>query len=183
MALSNVSWKGMKALEVMADTLPDRLAGKKLAEAYKYALDPTKELMKHNLPNRRSGALWHSIATDVERSVNINDMFGIVGPRRKKNTWNMSGWHSFMIEGGTKPHTITAGPGKVMPIFGPGGIVGYAKSIQHKGSRAYKPFSKAIDSTWPIAATRASNRVAGIMDDEIRDIWSAYGKVVTKRDL
>lgn len=183
MALSNVSWKGMKALEVMADTLPDRLAGNKLAAAYRYALKPTKDLMRANLPNRRTGALWHSIDTDIERSININEMFGVVGPRRKRNTWNMSGWHSHLIESGTKPHKITAGPGKMMPIFGKGGVVGYAKSIQHKGSKAYKPFSRAMDSTWMLVGARVSEKVSDIMATEIRAIWREFGHVVTKGQL
>ena len=63
MALSNVAWKGMKALEVMADVLPSKLGGQKLRAAYKYALKPTLSMMRANLPPNRTGALWH--ATDI----------------------------------------------------------------------------------------------------------------------
>ncbi len=187
MALSNVSWKGMKALEVMTQTLPDKLGGQKLARAYKFALKPTEQAMKGNVsgnPKIRTKALWHSIGTNISGRMTLNDLFGVAGPRRKRNTWNMAGWHAHMIETGTKPHDIKAGPGKVMPVFSSSGFTGkFAKTIHHKGSRAYKPFQKGIDSTWKLVAGRVSDKVAGMMRDQIQTIWRQFGQVVTKTEL
>ena len=193
MALSNVRWKGIKALEVMSQTLPDRLGGRKLSRAYKFALKPTEKMMQENIsgtPKIRSKKLWYSIGTNISGRTTINDLFGVTGPRRKRNTWNMSGWQAHIIESGSKPHKIPKGNlvrvfgAKKMPIFTSSGFTGkFARQIKHKGSRAYKPFRKAMDTTWMLVAGRVSDKVAEIMRDEIRDIWNTYGQVVTRNDL
>ena len=181
MALSNVNWKGLKALEVMADILPTRIGGKKLRAAYRYALTPTRDLMRNNLPPNRSGSLWYATDITIGGTQDLQQMYGLVGPRRRKNTWNMQGWHAHIIEQGTKPHTITAGPGKMMPIFNNAGFTGkFAKSIDHPGSEAKKPFSKAVSSTWNTVADRVVDKVAGIMREEIKSINAQYGQVVTR---
>jgi len=180
MALSNVSWKGMKAIEEMAKVLPSKLGGQKLRSAYRFALKPTLQKMKANLPPNRTGALWHATDMTIGGSKDINEMFALVGPRRRKNTWNMSGFHAHIIEKGTKPHTITAGRGKLMPVFTKAGFTGqFAKTIHHKGSRAFKPFQKSIDATWGTVAIRVSDKVAEIMRGEIKNIQNQYGNVVT----
>jgi len=184
MALSNVSWKGLKAVEVMLNTLPDKLGGKKLREAYKFSLKPTKQAMLSNLGgHEKTGRLKYSIDTTIGGTRDIRQMFGVTGPRRKRNVWNQQGWHAHLLESGSKPHTITAGPGKMMPIFGPSGLVGFAKSIEHQGTRDYKVFSKAMDSTWMFVADKISDKVAQIMREEIKNIQIQYGNVVTKSDL
>jgi hypothetical protein len=182
MALSDVHWKGMKALEVMANVLPDKIGGQKLRDAYRYALEPTRTQMRENIPRKRTGNLW--LATDITIKSGfsgIDTMFGVVGPRRKKHTYAQQGWHSHIIEMGSKPHTITAGPGKLMPIFTSAGFTGrFAKSIQHPGSKAFKTFQRAIDSTWRNVADRVSDKVAVIMRSEIKAIWREFGHVATR---
>ena len=181
MALSNVSWKGMKAIEEIAKVLPSKLGGQKLRSAYRFALKPTLQKMKANLPPNRTGALWHATDITIGGTKDINDMFALVGPRRRKNTWNMKGFHAHIIEKGTKPHTITAGRGKLMPVFTKAGFTGqFAKTIHHKGSRAFKPFQKSIDVTWGTVAIRVSDKVAEIMREEIKNIQNQYGNVVTR---
>jgi hypothetical protein len=71
----------------------------------------------------------------------------------------------------------------MMPIFRSGGVVGFAKSIEHQGIRDYKVFSNAMDSTWMFVADKISDKVAQIMREEIRNITKQYGNVVTKSDL
>jgi hypothetical protein len=183
MALSNVSWKGMKAVEVMMNTLPDKLGGKKLREAYKFSLKPTKEKMLTNIPPDKTGRLKYSIDTTIGGTKELTEMFAVVGPRRKRNVWNQQGWHAHLVEAGTKAHTIKAGPGKMMPVFGKSGFVGFAKSIEHKGARGTFPFRKAMDVTWPEVAGKVSEKVAQIMREEIKNITQQYGNVVTKSDL
>ena len=188
MALSGsipiVQWKGMKALEVMNLTLPDRLAGQKLRRAYRFALKPTKTEAQKNVSKiNRTSALFHSIDTNIYGR-DINTMYGVVGPRRKKNTWNMKGRHAYPVELGTKAHKITAKAGKVIPIITKQGFTGrFAKSIDHPGSQGKFPFKKAMDSTYGIVGKTAADKVAEIMDKEIRDIWNQYGQVITKNDL
>lgn len=180
MALSNVSWKGMKALEVMLDVLPEKLAGQKLRSAYRFALKPTLTKMREYLPPNRTGNLWFATDITIGGGKELSEMFGIVGPRRKKHVWNMQGWHSHIIESGTKPHTITAGPGKLMPVFTKSGFTGqFAKTIHHKGSRAFKPFSRAMDATWMTVGDRVADKVAGIMRHEISVIFRQFGSVTT----
>lgn len=181
MALSNVNWKGMKALEVMLDVLPTKIAGPKLRSAYRFALKPTLSKMRANLPPNRTGALWFATDITIGGTQDLQQMFALVGPRRKRFVWNQRGYHAHIIEQGTKPHTITAGPGKLMPVFTKAGFTGqFAKTIHHKGSRAFKPFSRAIDSTWGTVGDRVADKVAGIMRDEIKSIFVRFGDVVTK---
>ena len=185
MALSNVSWKGMKALEVMSNTLPDRLGGQKLRNAYKFALKPTLDEMRNNLDSHvKTGALWESVGISVTSKATLGQVAGVVGPRRKKNTFNMAGWGAFLIEVGVKPHVIKSETGKSMPIYSTKGFTGrYAKEMFHSGSPGYKPFQKGIDSTWRLVAGRVSDKVAGMMRDEIQTIWRQFGEVVTKTEL
>lgn len=183
MALSNVQWKGMKAIEVMFQTLPDKLGGKRLKEAYKFALMPTKDAMKANIPADRTGKLKYSIDTTIGGAQDLPSLFGVIGPRRKRNVWNMQGWHAHLIEKGTKGHTITAGPGKKLPIFQGGGIVGFVKSFVHPGQPGRFPFKKSMDTTWGAVASRIADKVAEIMRFEIKSINQQYGKVVTRSDL
>lgn len=181
MALSNVSWKGVKAVDEMLKILPSKLGGQKLRSAYRFALKPTLQKMRENLPPNRTGALWHATDMTIGGTKDLNDMFALVGPRRRKNTWNMSGWHAHIIEKGTKPHSITAGPGKLMPVFSKAGFTGqFAKTIEHKGSRAFKPFQRGIDSTWQTVGDKVSDKVAEIMRIEIKGITAQYGNVVTR---
>jgi hypothetical protein len=184
MALSNVSWKGMKAVQQMLEVLPEKLGGQKLRSAYRFALKPVLQKMRANLPPNRTGALWQATDMTIAGSKDINEMYALVGPRRRRNTWNMQGWHAHIIEKGTKPHDITAGPGKLMPVFSKSGFTGkFAKTIHHKGSKSFKPFSRSIDSSWNIVSQTVSDKVAEIMRVEIKSINSQYGKVVTKSDI
>ena len=181
MALSNVSWKGLKSIEEMLSILPNKLGGSKLRAAYRFALKPTLTLMRANLPPNRTGALWHATDITIAGSQDIKDMYALVGPRRRRNTWNMQGWHAHLVEKGTKPHTITAGPGKLMPVFTKAGFTGeYAKTIEHKGTRAFKPFQRSIDSTWNKVGDVVSDKVAEMMRSEIKNIKNQYGNVVTR---
>ena len=179
MALSNVHWRGLKALEVMADVLPKKIGGQKLREAYRFALTPVREKMRNNLPNNRTGALYYATDITIGGTQELQQMYGLVGPRRKRNTWNQKGWHAHIIESGTKPHVITSSKGG-MPIFAGAGKIGYAKKLDHPGTRAIKPFSKAIDISWNQVADDVSDKVAKIMREEIKTIQVQYGQVVTK---
>lgn len=184
MALSNVRWQGMKALEIMLDVLPGKIAGRKLSTAYKKSLLPVRDKMRNFLPKNRTGKLWFATDVDVYGNQQMQQMYAIVGPRRKRMVWNKQGWHAHIVEKGTKPHTIRASSGKMMPVFNKSGFTGkFAKEIQHKGSRAFKPFSKAIDSEWNQVSLRISDEVSGIMRDEIDNIFKQYGQVYTTRDI
>ena len=183
MALSNVRWTGMKALQVMADTLPDRLGGQRLRSAYRYALKPVRDDMRQSTPIRTS-ALWHSTDIDIFGSADIKSMYAVVGPRRKRGVWNKQGWHAHIVEQGTKPHDIKAGPGKLMPVFTKAGFTGeFAKTIHHKGSKAFKPFSKGISANWQTVSLRVSDKVAEIMRTELKSIFNEYGKIATRGDI
>jgi len=180
MALSNVRFKGFKALQVMADTLPAKMNKKLARKAFKYSLQPTKKAMKDNV-KIKSGRLWHSIDTTVSGNEIQSGAYAIVGPRRKRFSWNQQGWAANLVEGGTKPHTIKAGPGKLMPIFTKAGFTGeFAKSIEHKGSKAKKPFRRAIDSTWKNVNNRFVDKTSELMRNEIKMVFQKYGTVYTK---
>ena len=73
MALSNVRWEGLKAIEVMADTLPTKIANQKLRQAFRYALEPTKKEMRTNVPVR-TGRLWYSIDIDLKAGKDLKEI-------------------------------------------------------------------------------------------------------------
>jgi hypothetical protein len=184
MALSNIRWEGTRAVEKIAEILPSKIAGKKLSTAYKYALLPTKQAMLMRIPRDKTGKLKHSIAINIKGAQDITQMFGVVGPRRKRNVWNMQGWHAHLVEKGTKAHTITAGEGKMMPIFTKAGFTGeYAKTVDHPGSVGTEPFKRSIDSTWGEVGKRVAVKVGELISDEIKSIQSQYGKVARRNDL
>src|SRR6056300_812309 len=146
MALSNVNWKGMKALEVMLDVLPTKLAKANVRKAYKYALEPTKQAMLSNIPADRTGKLKYSIDITHGGTQELQQAYAVVGPRRKRFVWNQQGWHAHMIESGTRPHKIPKGAltsfigAKKMPVFTKAGFVGFARQIKHKGAKGRFPF-------------------------------------------
>ena len=180
MALSNVRWEGMKAVEVMTKTLPKKLGGQKLRSAYRYALKPVLNDMRNNIPRHKTGRLLHATAINIGGNQDLESMFAVVGPRRKRGSWNQQGWHAHLVEGGTKPHTITAGEGKLMPVFNKSGFTGeFAKVIEHKGSRAYRPFSRGIDSNWGNVANTVSDKMAEIIRQELKNIYTQYGSIAT----
>ena len=184
MALSNIRWEGIKAIEKIADILPSRLAGKKISTAYRYALKPTKDAMLMRIPRDKTGRLKHSIAITIKQNQDLNQMFGVVGPRRKRNVWNMQGWHAHLVEKGTKAHTITAAEGRMMPVFTKAGFTGnYAKSIDHPGARGTEPFKRSIDSTWSLVGKRVADKVSELMAKEIKSIKDQFGKVARTNDL
>ena len=180
MARSDVHWKGLKALEVMVDFLPTKIAKAKVKDAYTYALTPTKNTMLMYIPSDRTGALKHSIDITHGGGQELQRAFAVVGPRRKRHVWNMQGWHSFLVEQGTKRHTIQSKSGKGMPVFQGGGVVKYVKSIEHPGTKGTKPFTRAVDVSWGNVADRVADKLAEVMRDEIKAIFVQYGDVVTK---
>lgn len=180
MALSNVRWKGMKAFGIMLDVLPTKIGGQKLREAYRFALKPTLNKMRENLPPNRTGALWYSTQLTILGTQELQQMYALVGPRRKRGVWNQQGWHAHLIEAGTKPHIITAGAGKLMPTFRKSGFTGlFAKKVKHSGTPALRPFQRAIDSTFNRVNDRVVDKVSEIMRSEIKSIFVQYGEVVT----
>lgn len=175
MALSNVRWSGMDSVIKMTEILPSKIAGSRLRESFRFAMKSTRDEMRANVRNR-TGKLWHSIDITISGGDSIDQMYAVVGPRRKRNVWNQQGFHAHLVEKGTKPHVIKASPGKVMPVFTKTGFTGqFAKEIQHKGSRAYMPFSRAIDSTWETVGKKVADKVAEILKVEINNIKSTYG--------
>ena len=182
MALSNVRFKGFKAFEVMTKTLPDKINKKLVRHSFKYALEPTKKAMQDNINKGRTGRLWYSVGITVSGDTLQGGAFAIVGPRRKKFSWDQQGWHSHLVEVGTKAHTITSKKGNMMPVFrkGSSGPVAWARKIEHKGSKAIKPFSRGIDSTWRNVNSRLVDKSAELMRIEIKSIFQQYGTVYTK---
>lgn len=179
MALSNVRWEGLKELEVMSTILPGRIITWKLREAYKYALEPTRNAMRNNVA-RRSGRLYYSIDTTIMGGAQANTltMYGIVGPRRKRGVWNMQGWAAHLVEEGTKPHDINAGARNSMPLYKAKRFLGFVKRIKHSGTKNNSnlhPFRRAIDATWQDVGARISSRVGESMAKEIEAIKREYG--------
>jgi len=167
MALSSVDIKGLWQVEVFAKRLPESFSFKELASAYRYALKPTQGAMIQNLPPNKTGNLAASINISIDRSHSAaGGIMAVVGPQRGKG-WRQQGWHAHLVEAGTKPHTITASPGKVMPVFTKGGLVGFAESIEHPGSKGTYPFRRAVDSTWQDVARLTTDKMFNIMEREI----------------
>jgi len=189
MALSNVTWKGLKSLEVMLDILPEKLAKANVRKAYKYALEPTKQAMLTLIPKDRTGNLRRSIDITHGGTQQLQQAYAVVGPRRKRFTWNQQGWHSHLVESGTKAHKIPKGlltsfvGAKKMPVFTKAGFVGFARQINHKGTPGTFPFRRSMDATWEKVADRVADKIAGIMREEIKVIQNQYGNVVTRGDL
>lgn len=180
MALSDVNWKGTEAIIKMAEILPSKIAGNRLKEAYKYALTETLTKMQSMVPRGGTGKLWYSIAITVTGGPNIENLKAIVGPRRKRFTWNQQGWHAHLIEKGTKPHTITVSTSNAMPIYKNGKQLGFQKSVDHPGTRAFQPFKRSIDLTWPQVGKKASEKVRQLMAVEIENIKKEFGNVASK---
>ena len=109
MALSNVGWKGLKAIDKMLDILPEKLGGQKLRSAYRFALKPTVQKMRENLPPNRTGALWHATDMTIGGTKDINEMFALVGPRRNRTNINLEKIDKEIKEG----ETVVV-PGKVL---------------------------------------------------------------------
>ena len=96
----------------------------------------------------------------------------------------MQGWHAHLVEQGTKKHTITAGEGKLMPVFNKSGFTGaFVKSIEHPGAKGTKPFKRSIDSTYRDVGKRVGEKVGELMRFEIGNIWKQYGKISTRNDI
>jgi len=179
MALSDIRWDGIEAVEKLCEILPEKIAGRKLAEAFKYALKPTEDAMKSGV-NVGTGKLYHSIGIAIETGKDIREMKATVGPRRKKYTWNMQGWHAHLIEKGTKSHNIVSKKQQGMPMYKFKKLLGFAKKIEHPGFGGTEPFKKSIDATWQEVGNRASEKIGQILGDEIEAIKKQFGSVESK---
>jgi len=174
--MAEVELKGIKALEVIADTLPRDIEKSDLKKIYRQALQITRDQMRANLPENRTGALWY--ATDVTISGDMRyagGIYGIVGPRRKRGAYRQQGQHAHIIESGSKPHTIRNKYGKPMPVFRKGRLLGVYKAVEHPGTKPQRPFSRAIFSTWMRVSEYVTDHIAGVMRKNIKTSFVRFG--------
>ena len=175
--MAEVYWKGLKASEKLCELLPERIAKSKIREIYKYALQPTKDRMQSNVGKTgTTGRLWYSIDTTIIGS-SFNTMYGIVGPRRSRNTWNQQGRHAYAVEVGTSAHTITVKNAKAMPVYSGGRVAGFVKTMKHKGSAAKYPFRRGITSTIIQVAQRTTKKFGEVINREIDNITKQFGGI------
>lgn len=66
------------------------------------------------------------------------------------------------IDGGAKPHTISAKPGKKLRFRGRGGGFVFAKSVQHPGNRAYKFLYRAHRSAGRVVERKLTQRLSNV---------------------
>lgn len=173
MALSNVRWKGVKAIEEMTKVLPTKIANQKMREAIRFSLTPLRNDMRSKLP-RKTGKLWFATDITIGTGSKLEDFYGVVGPRRKKGIWNQQGWHAHLIEKGTKRHVIKSKNGS-MPVYSRGKLVGYFKEIEVKGIKGRFPYKSSIDSNYGTVGKAFSDKVSDILVQEIKNIKSQYG--------
>lgn len=186
MALSNVrvEWAGLKELEIWADVLPATFVRDNVGPIYQRALEPVQREMRRNLPGKRTGNLWRSIGITIGRSkYNVGSVTALVGPRRARFDPDAQGWHSHLIEKGTRPHKIKAGIGKLMPVFAKGssGPVDWTKEYHHPGSQAFHPFSRAIESTYRQVYVDVERDLDNLWDTTIKIAFRKYGKGKPRR--
>jgi len=140
--------KGLKKFDKMMLKMGRAFTKREQLQALRFAVKPVMNRMRDNIPRNRTGNLWFSIATsedpEAERTVTVAGFravqVGVITGSRRGGGFGKKGYHSHLLEWGSKPHTITAGEGKAIPIKG-----GFAKSVKHPGIRGKKIFSKAIN--------------------------------------
>ena len=142
--------KGLKRFEKLMQKMGRAFTKGEQLQALRFALKPVRDQMRVNIPRNKTGNLWQSIAVSEDPSsarftrvggFPVVQIGAIVGSRRGKG-FGKQGYHSHLLEWGSKPHEIRARAGKMIPIKG-----GFAKSVQHPGIRGKKIFSKAINSS------------------------------------
>lgn len=139
---------GLEKFDKMMVKMGRAFTKREQLSALRYAVRPVEKQMKENIPHNRTGNLWLSIATSedpaAERMVTVGGFraveVGVITGSRRGGGYGKKGYHSHLLEWGVKPHTITAGEGKMIPIKG-----GFAKTVQHPGISGKKVFSKAIN--------------------------------------
>jgi hypothetical protein len=174
MALSNVRWKGLKAIEQMSKYLPQKIINQKMRKAFRTSLIPIRDKMRNNIP-QKTGRLWYATDITINVGSKIEDFWAVVGPRRKRGRWNMQGWHANIIEGGSKRHVIRVKNAESMPVFKSGRLLGFSKEIEVEGVKAKYPFKRAIDSSWNQVGKDFSDNISQIMREEIENIKKQYG--------
>jgi hypothetical protein len=135
----------------------------------KVGLEIVQREMQGNV-HKVTGNLWNSIQIEKDRTLSkFGDPVMRVGRRKKRGDWKGQGWHAHLIESGTKPHIIRSKSGKPMPIFAKGtkGPIAWATEIHHPGSRAFHPFSNAIESVGDRAGDMALEYFGKLVEKEI----------------
>ena len=163
---------GLKKFDKMMVKMGRAFTKREQLQALRYAVKPIENQMKDNIPRNVTGNLWLSIATsedpEAERMVNVGGFqaveVGVITGSRIGKGYLQRGYHQWFLEWGVRPHKITAGEGKSIPIKG-----GFAKSVQHPGIRGKKIFSKAIN--------QEVNQVEGRLMDKYQNILLKSMKV------
>jgi hypothetical protein len=173
----HLKWEGLEKVEHIVKKLGRGFTRSEQMQAFRYGLKPVEQQMKDNIRRNVTGNLWTSIAisedTSQMRIVNVGGFqmveTGAIAGSRRGRGYGKQGWHSHLLEWGSKPHEITAGEGKMIPIFTKSGFTGaYAKSIQHPGIKGQKIFSRAIDSKGDQVNRRVLDKFSRIMQKNMR---------------
>ncbi len=138
-------------------------------QALRFAVKPVQDQMKENIPRNKTGNLWLSIATSelASKMVMVAGFqaieAGVITGSRIGGGYGKKGYHQWLLEWGVKPHPITAGAGKAIPVKG-----GFAKTIQHPGIRGKKIFSKAINQRTDQVERRLMDKYQKILIKSMR---------------
>lgn len=96
-----VTMTGVPEIDRTLRTLPKRMKKKLLISAYRKAGRLLVKNARSRIPVNQ-GDLRKSIGVVAWKNTEGNEATVRIGPRRKKGSANMQGWHSHLIEYGTK---------------------------------------------------------------------------------
>jgi len=162
--------EGIKGFEEMQRKLGRRFMDDEIRKSLKSGLTVVQEQMKMNLSRHdKTGRLMASVNIDKDRMLSrFGSAVYRVGRRLKKGDWKGMAYHAHLVEYGTKARTDYPKRGKKLyvPIYGQGGMVlREVKSRTTKGTKAYMPFNRAIDSTKDRALALAEQGLLKIVEE------------------
>lgn len=160
---------GIDQINAMMARLGRSFSDQEQTRAIKKGLKVVEQRMISGVnSHRKSGDLGRSIHIEKDRNLSRTGAPVIrVGRRLKKFDYRGQGWAAHLLESGTKAHVIKSKTGKMLPIISKGTLVGFAKEINHPGSRAFHTFSNAIDSSQGQALQIVEHEFLKIIDKEV----------------
>src|SRR5690606_34764377 len=103
-----IKMSGVQDVDRALSIIPKRMNKKVLLSTYRKAGAITVKEARSRAP-KKSGRVKRSIGIVTWKNTEGNEATVRIGPRRKAGNANMSGWHSHMIEFGTKSRSPIKG--------------------------------------------------------------------------
>jgi HK97 gp10 family phage protein len=148
--MSETTVKGLAELQKALDQLPAKIEANIMRAALRAGAKLVLADAKHSASFAdRTGALRDSlrITTSLRRGTVTASVKAGATKKDKRP------FYAQMVEFGTAPHLITAGPGKLLPVYG--GV----KSAHHPGARKHPYLRPALDTQSGAAVSAAAEYI------------------------